>query len=466
MNQKQAVPLGALALLVAGAVSVWVLTTSGENPRREALAGELSTAYPVERSPDGDVREFDLTAAPTTVDLAEGVTVDVWAYEGTVPGPELRVALGDTVVVNLRNELPQATSIHWHGVRVPNAMDGVPGVNQEAVPPGDEFRYEFLPKDAGTFWFHSHNRGSEQVERGLYGSLVVLDPDEPEYDRDLVWVIDDWLLDQDGSLVESFNEPHDVSHNGRWGNAVTTNGRINPTINVQPGERVRARIINASNARVMAPNFGGLEALVIAVDGMLARDPSPAEGFVLAPGNRIDVDITMPTEEQTVVVSENFNGEGFDLVTISITGDPLESETLDPPMNTAVPTLPEGDLGIDHEYTLDFLPTATPPQWAFNGRPFSDTETFEAMAGQLKTFRLNNTSQALHPIHFHGQFFKVVGTDGSPIDEPFLRDTVLVFPGQIVDVAMLPVDIGTWVVHCHIQEHAEAGMMTLLEVSA
>ena len=218
VNQKQALPLGVVALLVAGAVSVWVLTASGENPRREALAAELSTAYPVERSPDRDVREFDLTAAPTTVDLAEGATVDVWAYEGTVPGPELRVALGDTVVVNLRNELPQATSIHWHGVRVPNAMDGVPGVNQEAVPPGDEFRYEFVPKDAGTFWFHSHNRGSEQIERGLYGSLVVIDPDEPEYDQDLVWVIDDWLLDQDGSLIESFNEPHDVSHNGRWGN--------------------------------------------------------------------------------------------------------------------------------------------------------------------------------------------------------------------------------------------------------
>ncbi|NNC81362.1 MAG: multicopper oxidase domain-containing protein, partial [Acidimicrobiales bacterium] len=207
VNRKRVVGLGVFAL-AAGAVSVWVLTASGENPRREALAGELSAAYPAERAADGDVREFDLTAAPTTVDLAEGVTVDVWAYEGTVPGPELRVALGDTVVVNLRNELPQATSIHWHGVRVPNAMDGVPGVNQEAVPPGDEFRYEFVPKDAGTFWFHSHNRGSEQVERGLYGSLVVIDPDEPEYDRDLVWVIDDWLLDQDGSLVESFNEPH------------------------------------------------------------------------------------------------------------------------------------------------------------------------------------------------------------------------------------------------------------------
>ena len=466
MDRKLVVGICAFGLVVVAIFSAWTFAGSGENQRREALAAQLSTAYPAERPPDGDVREFDLTAAPTTVDLTEGVTVDVWAYEGTVPGPELRVALGDTVVVNLRNELPQATSIHWHGVRVPNAMDGVPGVNQEAVPPGDEFRYEFVPKDAGTFWFHSHNRGSEQIERGLYGSLVVIDPDEPEYDQDLVWVIDDWLLDQDGSLIESFNEPHDVSHNGRWGNVVTTNGQINPTVDVQPGERVRARIINASNARVVAPNFGGLEAVVIAVDGMLARDPSLAEGFVLAPGNRIDVDITMPAEDQTVVVSENFNGEGFDLVTISIAGDPLESETFDPPMNTAVPTLPAGDLGIDHEYTLDFVSAMRSPQWAFNGRPFSDTETFEAVAGDLQTIRLNNTSQALHPIHFHGQFFKVLGADGSSIDEPFLRDTVLVFPGQTVDIAMLPVDIGTWAVHCHIQEHAEAGMMTLLEVSA
>ena len=345
-------------------------------------------------------------------------------------------------------------------------MDGVPGVNQEAVVPGDVFRYEFVPKDAGTFWFHSHNRGSEQVERGLYGSLVVIDPTEPAYSQDLTWVVDDWLLDRDGSLVESFNEPHDISHNGRWGNVVTTNGRITPTVEARPGERVRIRLINASNARVIAPTFGGLDASVIAVDGMLARVPSSAEGFVLAPGNRIDVDITMPAQEQQVVVSENFNGEGFDLAAISIAGEPVPSARFEPPTNEAVPQTVVGDLEVDYEYTLDFISSMMSPEWAFNGRPFSDTETYEVKSGELQTVRLNNTSQALHPIHFHGQFFKVAAIDGSSTEEPFLRDTVLVFPGQTIDIAMRPVDVGTWVVHCHIQEHAEAGMMTLLEVSA
>jgi FtsP/CotA-like multicopper oxidase with cupredoxin domain len=99
----------------------------------------------------------------------------VWAYNGQVPGPVLRVRLGETLRVHFTNNLPEETTIHWHGVRLPNAMDGVPGVTQPPVPPAGEFVYEFTPKDAGTFWFHPHVRASEQVERGLYGVLVVED---------------------------------------------------------------------------------------------------------------------------------------------------------------------------------------------------------------------------------------------------------------------------------------------------
>src|SRR5207253_4788676 len=136
-------------------------------------------------------------------------------------GPVLRVRLGDTVRATLVNDLPQPTTIHWHGVRLPNAMDGVPGVAQPPVEPGQRFTYEFTPKDAGTFWFHPHLRASEQVERGLFGVLIVEDAQPAPYARDLVWVLDDWLLDEGGpgrerQIFGEFNTPHDLAHDGRW----------------------------------------------------------------------------------------------------------------------------------------------------------------------------------------------------------------------------------------------------------
>mgnify|MGYP006258681713 CR=1 FL=1 len=457
----------AAVLFLAGRSGPGLSTSIGIDSGRTAEIEAFAAAYPVSLEPSGVVHEFDLVAAPSTLEVADGLDVEVWSYNGTVPGPELRVQLGDTVVVNLDNQLPQATSIHWHGVRVPNAMDGVPGVNQDPIAPGESFRYEFTPKDAGTFWFHSHNRGSEQIERGLYGSIVVVDPNEPVYDHDLVWMIDDWLLDGDGSLNENFNAMHDITHNGRWGNLVTVNGTVAPDVAIHSGDRVRVRMINAANARVVAPMFDGVDPVGIAVDGMLAREPFDGQGFVLAPGNRLDVEFVMP--DGPVSVGENFNGEGYPLATLTPDENAASAETpagVDAPSN---PTLPESamfaGLGIDHDYSLDFASsTMMGADWGFNGQTFDNTETLTVDQGGVYTFRLRNDSQALHPIHFHGQFFMVTGIDGQPVDEGHLRDTVLVYPGQIIDIALRATDAGLWAVHCHIQEHAEAGMMTLLEV--
>jgi FtsP/CotA-like multicopper oxidase with cupredoxin domain len=137
-------------------------------------------------APHDGVREFELVAAPASVPLIDGRTMEFWAYNGRVPGPTLRVKLGETLRVRLTNRLPQPTTIHWHGVRVPNAMGGVPWVTQPPVEPGGTFVYEFAPKDAGTFWFHPHIRSSEQVERGLFGVLIVEEPDPPPFSGDEV----------------------------------------------------------------------------------------------------------------------------------------------------------------------------------------------------------------------------------------------------------------------------------------
>src|SRR5687767_2678699 len=168
------------------------------------LVDEFAKAYPAEPTADGVLKTFEITAAEAEVTLIDGKRLRVWAYNGQVPGPTLRVRLGDTLRVKFTNKLPQETTIHWHGVRVPNAMDGVPHATQPPIKPGETFTYEFTPKDAGTFWFHPHVRSSEQVERGLYGLLIVDDKQPPPYSRDVTWILDDWLLGPDGQIFEKF----------------------------------------------------------------------------------------------------------------------------------------------------------------------------------------------------------------------------------------------------------------------
>jgi len=226
---------------------------------RRQLEEELTSAYSMNAPPVSGIQSFELTAAPTSIQQFDGRLLDVWAYNGTVPGPVLRVRLGEEIEVKLHNRLPQPTTIHWHGVRVPNAMDGVPGVTQEAVAPGASFTYRFTPKDAGTFWFHPHVRTAEQVERGLYGVLIVDDAAPRPYSRDEVWVLDDWRLGPDGQIDPNFVTRHDLAHDGRWGQLVTVNGETSQELIVRPGERIRLRLVNTSNGRVYRPDFSGLD---------------------------------------------------------------------------------------------------------------------------------------------------------------------------------------------------------------
>ena len=253
----------ALALgLIASALVLAVGLDDGAPGESDAdaarLTREFSGSYDAEARPTGEVVDVEIVAEPVERTMLDGRRLAVWAYNGTVPGPEIRLRLGDTLRARFRNRLPQPTTIHWHGVRVPNAMDGVPYVTQPPVEPGESFTYEFTPKDAGTFWFHPHVRSSEQVERGLYGVLVVEDREPPAFSRDVVWVLDDWLLGADGQIHEQFNTRHDLAHDGRWGNVATVNGAVKPVLAVRPGERLRLRLLNSANGRVFAPDFSGL----------------------------------------------------------------------------------------------------------------------------------------------------------------------------------------------------------------
>jgi FtsP/CotA-like multicopper oxidase with cupredoxin domain len=483
-----ALSIGGLAGPAVLALAMLTTFSCRRTPEQQILR-EFAGSYPLAARPTGQVRSFELVAAPADLPLIDGGRLKVWAYNGSVPGPTLRVRLGDTVRVRFQNQLPQPTTVHWHGVRLPNAMDGVPYLTQPPIDPGQSFVYEFTPKDAGTFWFHPHLRSSEQVERGLYGVLIVEDAQPAPYARDLVWVLDDWLLDEGGpgqerQIFGQFNTPHDLAHDGRWGNALTINGRTRQRLALRAGERVRLRLLNSANGRIFRLDFGALPIQIIAVDGLYLRHPIPypADGFELAPGNRLDLDVSAPaTSSATVVVVDRFYPpQPHPLAELIIDGDGPAGPAFESPARAHVPVWQQAlALPVSQAFRLNARrggPFGI--EWTINDRAFRHEPAAGDASGhhhpaepalrmrQGAFYRLQfiNDSYRLHPIHLHGMFFRLLARNGAPVDEPFFRDTVLVHARETIDVGVVPEDPGLWMMHCHILEHAEAGMMTTLEV--
>jgi len=443
--------------------------SGASNTVERRLLAEFKGSFPEDASPNGEVVNFEFAAAPSEIELLPGFKTKIWAYDGSVPGPTLRIRLGQTMRLKFTNSLSQPTTIHWHGVRVPHAMDGVPGVTQPPIKPGETFVYEFTPKDPGTFWFHPHVRGAEQLERGLYGALIVEDAKPAPYSRDLIWVLDDWRLTEDAQIYDQFVTGGDISHDGRWGNVPTVSGQVQPTIMVKPGERIRLRLINSANARIFRPDFSSLKATGIAFDGMTASKPFDPTGYDLAPGNRLDLDITIPigAKEDTFQIVDRFTRQPFVLAELKIEkSDPISPKLFESPATARIPAWREVmDLEVDTKMVLNARRGGKYGiEWLINGRPWNEHESLKLKHGEMQRLQFVNQSFRLHPMHIHGLFFKVVARNGKPVEEPHWRDTVLVYPNETIDVGVVPLDKGKWLTHCHIQEHAEAGMMTLVEV--
>jgi FtsP/CotA-like multicopper oxidase with cupredoxin domain len=443
-------------------------------PIEERLVAELGDALAREIKPNGHIREYELVAAPAEVNVAGESKLRAWAYNGSVPGPTLRVRLGETLRVKVTNQLPQETTVHWHGVRVPNAMDGVPYLTQAPIKPGETFVYEYTPKDAGTYWYHPHLRSSEQVERGLYGVLIVEDEAPPPYDHDVIWVLDDWRLGQDRQIDPRFNTRGDLMHDGRWGNVVTVNGRTDEVLKVRAGERVRLRLLNTANGRVFVPSFGELSPKIIAVDGKYLARPIELERFELAPGNRLDLDLEMNVSSSARFEVRDLFSERRPnrLAAIEIDGLVEKANTFASPARARVPAWQDFDSAkIDKEINLDAA--AGGPlgiAWRFNGVAHTahDHHAHPPLMvmeeGAFHRLRFVNKSFRLHPIHLHGMFFRLLVRNGRSVDEPFFRDTVLIHAEETIDIGVVPFDAGRWMMHCHVLEHAEAGMMSTFEV--
>ena len=233
------------------------LSTAGSALGLTALAPGLAQAV---GTPAPKVLEARAATAPLMGDAAPPAAV--WGYDGKVPGPIIRSKQGEELHLRFDNKLEQPSTVHWHGIRIDNAMDGVAGLTQAAVPPGESFDYVFTPPDAGTFWYHPHNRTWEQMARGLYGLLIVEETEAPAVDRDLALAFDDWRLGEDGQIDEaSLGHLRDWSHAGRLGNWLTVNGVSRPEIPLRKGERLRLRLANCCNARVLSLRLDGHAAM-------------------------------------------------------------------------------------------------------------------------------------------------------------------------------------------------------------
>ncbi|MBL8671404.1 MAG: multicopper oxidase domain-containing protein, partial [Alphaproteobacteria bacterium] len=315
---------------------------------RAAAALPVTIALPWGRaSAAPDVRIVAAPARATIVGKPHPDT-DVWAYNGSVPGPELRFKQGERARITFENGLPQASTVHWHGLRLPNAMDGVPGLTQAPVEPGGRFVYEFDLKDAGTFWYHPHLGSAEQLGRGLSGAFVVEESDPPTVDRELTWVLSDWRLDAQARIEGDFLDLFDVTHAGRLGNTVTLNGRVPDRVAVRAGERLRLRLVNVANARIFSLDFGALRPQVIAFDGHGVAPHAPAGGRVaLGPGMRVDLilDVDAAPGAKLPIIDRANPNRAFRVVDLVAGAKPFRRTPLQDAVALPANPLPEPDLG-------------------------------------------------------------------------------------------------------------------------
>ena len=302
-------------------------------------------------SPGNDI---ELTARPHQMPLvgAGGPPSSLWGYNGMTPGPELRLIRGEEFRVRFRNELPEPTSIHWHGIRIDNAMDGVAGLTQAAVAPGDSFVYRFRAPDAGTYWYHAHNKSWNQVARGLYGPLIVDEPPTAQSELfELTLMLDDWRVDRSGIFdAASLGQMMDWSHGGRLGNVITVNGLARPAFGVPAKQHLRLRLINASNSRVMAIDPARIGAELIAYDGQSLANPEKPDDAPMLLGPAQRVDLLVRFEKPGEVWLEELSGEPFPMTKLNVAdSQPNGSDELP---KLIVPDIPAPDIATGRAIDL------------------------------------------------------------------------------------------------------------------
>lgn len=448
--------------------------------------------------------EFTLTAQERTHTLTDNKEVTAWTFNGSVPGPEIRVKQDETVKINLKNELPDPVTIHWHGIPVPNNMDGIPGMTMNAVQPNENFTFEFKATVPGTYWYHSHQDGVNQVDKGLYGSFIIEGKEETKYDRDYTLVLDEWMSNmdsmnmEDGEMDTESDDMEGMDHEGMdmkseeaptesmghdmmsMYDTFTINGKSGSSVEnlkVKRNEKVRLRLVNAGFMSQKI-HLHGHKFKVISTDGQEIKNPKLLQNQVLeiAPGERYDIEFTADNPGEWLLENHG-ESEAASGMRTTIVYEDSKKDTND--QSNAAEDLPLFDLSnygkqqvgefsleqkFDLSYTMDLntVMSDSEEKYTINDKTFPNTERLKVKEGDsVKVKLVNNSKEDDHPMHLHGHFFQVLSKNGEPMKgSPIVKDTLNVKPGEEYEVAFIADNPGNWMFHCHDLHHASAGMVT------
>ncbi|MFT4573414.1 multicopper oxidase family protein [Marinomonas primoryensis] len=419
--------------------------------------------------------DYELIVAPADVIIVPGGSTPALSFNGGYPSPVIRAKQHQPVRIRVVNQLDEPTTIHWHGMRIPIGMDGVPFLSQPPIMPGDTFDYEFTPPDAGSFWYHPHMNSIEQLGKGLVGALIVDEAEKPDFDADLVLCMKNWHIKDDGSFT-ALTTPQNAFRMGTPGRVMTINGEMHPTYDVPAGGAIRVRLLNVDNTLVYDVTSTDSDAQIIAIDGNSIAQPRTLSNHLIAPGMRLDLGVIASSKVGETVT---FKHKNKPLITLRTVTSKLKDRRL--------PTLPLNPIpapDLENAETIKFAfewnANITPIHkdgkvnynfWTMNRRSWEGMSKGNIPAplaklelGKTYIFELANLTQYHHPIHIHGHTFTVLKSNKKAIT-PFHTDTVLLGQNETVIAALVADNPGRWMYHCHIIEHLKTGFMGYVEVS-
>ena len=441
-------------------------------------------------------KEIHIVAREALLPITDTIKLPVYTFNGSVPGAQIRIKQGDRVKIHVKNELLEPITIHWHGYPVPFSQDGVPGITMDAILPGESHTYEFTATIPGTYWYHSHQEGSRQVDMGLYGTLVVEPKKKENIDRDYTLVLDEWTKQSMNSRTETSrnNQSHVGHHNSSHGghthsgsiehdmsmyDLFTINGKSGNSIEpltVKKGEKIRLRIVNAGYMS-HALHLHGHDFKVVATDGQPINSPPLVKDQLLkiAPGERYDIEFMANNPGEWWLEAHGDN-EAIEGMKIKIKYEDTRDSRDQSDAHVFLPVLDITQYGktkassftldqqFDVEYTMD-LGTSMNKKgliYTINGKTYPDIDPIAVKKGDsVKVRFVNHSPKDAHPMHLHGHFFQILSKNGKPVvGAPLIKDTINILPGEEYIVAFKADNPGYWMFHCHDLHHASAGMVT------
>jgi FtsP/CotA-like multicopper oxidase with cupredoxin domain len=441
-----------------------------------AVAGAPALAAPPAKP------EYTLRIAPVSIEIASGKVIQTIGYNGTVPGPLIRVREGRQVTIKVINDSDVPDLVHWHGLKIPSLVDGAMEEGTPMILPGKSASYTFVPNPSGTRWYHTHATAKDDLRLSLYGGqygFLCVDPkSEPgHYDQEVFIAIHQW--EPSFISVQDFHPgpPPDNGLEVAYKSATFNSKALGhgEPVRVRRGQRVLFRLLNASATDDIALAFAGHRFTVVALDGNKVPSPQSVDTLVLAPAERIDALVEMNNPGVWVFGStkdeERTSGMG---IVVEYANSSGEAQWL-PMKMTAMPTWNYLAFGgkapaAEPDRRFELLSQKITggrsgfSRWTINGKSWPDTDPLIVEHGKRYRLVFNNDSGDMHPMHLHRHSFELVKFDGT-VTSGIIKDVVNVPAHKVVEVDFVADNPGLTLLHCHMQEHMDFGFMNLVKYS-